>query len=212
MRKIYLSLLVFAVSGAAFAAGLKLLEEFDRRDQLKLTAQQGTIIDFLEDVKYNKSSIQQLENLKPAAWFVFRDRNNVICLGNTVAMSLRCLNELGLREFFFNDKEATDVVAAVGEQSSVLYEEFKERALVQWTPEAKEIIDFLRGIGFAVGKIVEFDLVATPADISEFEKPPKLFVLRERDGDICFGDAADLMIRCKNEMGITGISYQGDGD
>jgi hypothetical protein len=40
----------------------------------------------------------------------------------------------------------------------------------------------------------------------------KQFVFRDKNGDICLGEYVSQILRCKNEMGITGITYDGDAD
>lgn len=94
---------------------------------------------------------------------------------------------------------------AIAQTSSKLYEEFLKRDQMKLTQEEGLVIQFLKNkqtINYDVRNIVELDLL----------NPPTTFVFRDRNGDICFGDVAAEILRCKNEIGLTGVTYQGDAD
>ncbi|MBY0384054.1 hypothetical protein K2X05_02755 [bacterium] len=94
---------------------------------------------------------------------------------------------------------------AIAQTSSKLYEEFLKRDKMKLTQEEGLVIQFLKNkdtVNYDVRNIVELDLL----------NPPTTFVFRDRNGDICFGDMEAEILRCKNEIGLTGVSFQGDAD
>lgn len=94
---------------------------------------------------------------------------------------------------------------AAAQTGSKLYDEFLKRDQIKLTQEEGVVIQFLKNketINYDVRNIIELDLL----------NPPTTFVFRDRNGDICFGDVMSQILRCKNEIGLTGVSYQGDAD
>lgn len=88
---------------------------------------------------------------------------------------------------------------------SQIYNEFLKRDRMKLTQEQGVVIQFLKNketINYEVRNIVELDIL----------NPPTTFVFRDRNGDICFGDVAADLLRCKNEIGLTSVSFQGDAD
>ena len=96
MRKMILISVLSFVSLASANSVSKLYDEFVRRDEMKLTAEQGAVIQFLKTLKYNTQNIVELDLLNPSTSFVFRDRNGDICYGDVLSQILRCKNEIGL--------------------------------------------------------------------------------------------------------------------
>lgn len=94
MKKVYLVYLTLFVCGAAMAAG-SLYEEFRRRENMRLTQEQGNAINFLKLMKFNTDRIEELE-LVDGVTFVIRDRDNLVCFGDPAAKMLRCKNKIGL--------------------------------------------------------------------------------------------------------------------
>lgn len=95
MKKVFVVIFFFA--SLTFAANTSLLlEEFNRRNQLKLTQEEGVVIQFCKSLKYNTQNIVELDLLNPKTTFVFRDRGGDICYGDAISQILRCKNEIGL--------------------------------------------------------------------------------------------------------------------
>jgi hypothetical protein len=95
MKKISFALLgLCLVSGAAFAAG-SLFEEFRRRENTRLTQEQGNALSFLSMMKVEVTKIEELEIIEGGK-FVYRDRDNIVCLGDLTTRMVRCKNKIGL--------------------------------------------------------------------------------------------------------------------
>ena len=91
---------------------------------------------------------------------------------------------------------------AVAQTGSKLYDEFLKRDQIKLSQEEGAAIQFLKSLQYNTQNIIELDLL----------NPKTTFVFRDRGGDICYGDVVSQILRCKNEMGLTGVSYQGDAD
>ena len=105
-RKLAIGLLLSAFAGAVAiaadpAAPSALLQEFFRRDKLRLTPQQAQAIQFLKDLKFPTENIEEIEVLDAEGRFVLRDRNDQVCLGTPAAVLLRCKNKMGLTTVTF---------------------------------------------------------------------------------------------------------------
>lgn len=85
--------------------------------------------------------------------------------------------------------------------SSGLYEEFRKRENLRLTQEQGNAINFLKLMKYPTEKIEEFEMIDTSS-----------FVLRDREGLVCLGDVNTKLLRCKNKIGLTTISYDGDAD
>jgi hypothetical protein len=88
--------------------------------------------------------------------------------------------------------------------ASDLYNEFQRRdALANtFTREDRNALNFLRTMQFAVETIVEFESLGADGK----------FAFRDNKDVVCFGDQVKKIIRCKNNIGLTLVSYQGDND
>jgi hypothetical protein len=91
---------------------------------------------------------------------------------------------------------------ALAQVSSTLYDEFLRRDQLKLTQEEGIVIQFLKSLQYNTQNIVKLDLL----------NPKTTFVFLDRNGDICYGDVMSQILRCKNEIGLTGVSYQGDAD
>lgn len=192
-------------AGVAVAAGASdLWNEFQRRDQLKLDLYQGGALNFLKSFNYGTQNIVELEVLQPNALFVMELKNGDICLGDRVAMVVRCKNEIGVGAVHVDAKSGVTVatVAGVPEKAKDLYQEFSRREALIATPEQDAIINFLKSFAYDVQAVVELEIL----------EGNTTFVMRDRGGDICFGDTVGMILRCKNERGLTGVTFQGDSD
>lgn len=78
-----------------------LLQEFFRRDKLRMTPQQAQSIQFLKDLKFPTENIEELEVLDSDGRFVLRNRDDQVCLGSPTAVLLRCKNRMGLTTVTF---------------------------------------------------------------------------------------------------------------
>jgi hypothetical protein len=96
MKKILLGFCLLATTVAIADAGSDLYNEFLRRDQLKLTQEEGVVIQFLKSLQYNTQNVIEMDLLNPKTTFVFRDRGGDICYGDVMSQILRCKNEIGL--------------------------------------------------------------------------------------------------------------------
>ena len=102
MKKLVAIIIAISTS-VAFAQGVsQLYEEFVKRDEKKLTQEQGAAIQFLKTLNYETKNIVELDILNPTTTFVFRDRSGDICYGDSVSLILRCKNEMGLTSISFD--------------------------------------------------------------------------------------------------------------
>lgn len=92
---------------------------------------------------------------------------------------------------------------AYAEEISELYAEFLRRDDIKFSKEEGRVLAFLRSLQYPVDEISQLEL---------FEKDPAQFVFKNRNDDVCMGDVSVSIIRCKNAMGVTTVSYEGDSD
>lgn len=85
--------------------------------------------------------------------------------------------------------------------SSALYDEFRRRENMRLTQEQGNAINFLKLLKYPVEKIEEFEMMDTSS-----------FLIRDREGLVCLGDVNTKLLRCKNKIGLTTVSYDGDAD
>lgn len=201
MRIIFLSLTF--LSTFAFANVLtELNTEFSRRDAIKLTSAQGAVVNYLRAIKFPLVSIQELVALEDANQsFLLRDKFDIICFGQMSLQNLRCKTALGITSQEFNAEEM-DVSLLKSSESSTSTE-FVQRNDKVFDSHTAAIIKFLNTIKFPTDTIVELEPMK---DLSES------FFIRDRSNMVCFGSAVGEMLRCKNEIGITGVTYTGDSD
>ncbi|MCO5143154.1 MAG: hypothetical protein M9962_08705 [Oligoflexia bacterium] len=95
MKKLWLLVGLLLVSSIAYAAG-GLLEEFRRRENTRLTQEQGDAINFLRIMNYDIKRIEEIEMLDGGRRFVIRDRENIVCFGDLDTRIIRCKNKIGL--------------------------------------------------------------------------------------------------------------------
>ena len=204
MKKTSLFVSIFVAGAVATAAGFALFNEYRKRDQMVVTADQTNILNFLVAAQFTTQKIVELDVLEPNTTFVLRTRAGDVCGGDVAKQVVGCKNALGFDGLMIPDAAtvATMAGALTAKASIPLLDEFKKRVATPITPEVKAILDF-----FTLNKYQS-------SDVEELElmDPPTSFVIRNRNGDICFGDLTQSILRCKNEMGITGVTFTGDSD
>lgn len=201
MRKFLLLITFF--STIAFADTIsELNKEFARRDNIKLTGPQGSLINYLRAVKFPLETITVLDVRDDAdQTFFFKDRYDMICYGKMILQNLRCKNALGISGLEFSSETLPTPV--VSPTSSDLEQDFAARDSIVPSSSSKRVLTFLKTIKYSAETIVELEVLG---DLSES------FFIRDRNDIVCFGSVIDQMLRCKNEIGITGVTFTGDSD
>ncbi len=205
MKQLILSALLFLATVTFAQSTSQLHNEFLEREQMKLSQQEGRVMQFLKSVlQYEVRNILELETLASTSQFLMKDRNGDVCFGDATALALRCKNEIGITSLNYdNEGKATLPPLTSIEQSSDLQNEYSRRDQTQLSLHATAAIQYLKtSVQYEVRNVIELEILT----------PPTNFVFRDRSGDICFGDISKRILRCKNEIGITGVTYQGDGD
>ena len=205
MKNLITTAILFLGTMAYAQSTSQLYDEFLQREQLKLSQQEGSVMQFLKSVlKYEVRNILELEVLNPTTNFLIRDRNGDVCFGDFATQVLRCKNEIGITSFSYdNEGTATLPATAASQEASALYNEYVKRDQIKLSLQASAAVQYLKSsVIYEVRDIIEMEIL----------NPPNTFVFRDRSGDICFGDISKRLLRCKNEIGITGVTYQGDGD
>jgi hypothetical protein len=203
MKKIILALFVLSFGFVAFGDSLsKLYAEFERRDQWKPTPQQGAVLNFLNAVKFPLSNIVALDVLSPSTSFAYRVKGGDVCAGDMIQQVVTCKNELGISSFPLDNEGAPLDVSAFVNSTSTIYKEFDRRSQLK-LPLAKEaVVRFAKSLKYDVLGIEEIEIM----------NPSTQFVFRDRNGDFCYGDLFSSLLRCKNELGISRISFEGDSN
>lgn len=101
MKKLMIVFCLFASTWAVADTTSTLYEEFLKRDQKKLTADEGAVMQFLRSLKYDVHGIVEMDILSPSTTFVLRDRNDDVCFGDTEKQILRCKNKMGITGVLF---------------------------------------------------------------------------------------------------------------
>lgn len=199
----FLALLVtFASTFAAANIISELNNEFSRRDSIKLSAEQGSVINYLRAISFSLDSIIELQPLNDENQsFILRDRNDIICYGQIGLQNLRCKTTLNLTSLEVNGG-AVDTTP-IGPLASETAQEFLKRDTAVLDTHTKAIVAFLTKIKFPTGTIVELEAMKDLADS---------FFIRDRNNTVCFGGVVAEMLRCKNDIGITGVTFTGDSD
>lgn len=205
MKNLITLALLFVATISYAQSTSQLYDEFLQREQIKLSQSEGNIMQFLKGaVQYEVRNILQLEVLGSTTSFVIRDRNGDICFGDATLQALRCKNEIGITSFNYdNEGLATLPDVTPNEAAPALYNDYVKRDQTKLSlPEIAAIQYLKSSVAYEVRNIIELEIL----------DPQTTFVFRDRSGDICFGDISKRLLRCKNEIGITGVTYQGDGD
>lgn len=201
MRLLFLSITFVGVLAAANTIS-ELNKEFSRRDSLKLTNQQGAVINYLRAIKFPLTSIKELETLEDGEQsFIFKDQNDIVCFGQILQQNLRCKTKLNLTSQEFNAENMD--ISLLKTLSSDLAQEFVKRNDAPVDTHTQVILAFLTKVKYPVDTIVELELMK---DLSAS------FFVRDRNDIVCFGSAINEMLRCKNDIGITGVTFTGDSD
>jgi hypothetical protein len=95
MKKYGFAVLGLLLSGGVAIAAGTLYQEFVRRENIRLTQEQGDAINFLRLMKFDVNRIEEIEILESGS-FVIRDRDDVVCFGDVAVRMLRCKNKIGL--------------------------------------------------------------------------------------------------------------------
>jgi hypothetical protein len=180
-----------------------LLHEFNRRDSIKLTPDNGNIINYLKVLKFPYEHVITIEALKTSPYesFLLKTQSDLICAGSFQSPNLSCKNIYGFSPIQWSGK---DIFLDNHEESSLLLE-FEKRNSIVLSVAQKNILNFLYSLKFQIENIQLFEI------ISQVEGKES-FILKTMSDMICLGSLEQQMLRCKNSMGITGISYQGDAD
>ena len=205
MKNLITTSLLFFTTLAYAQTTSQIYEEFLQREQMKLSQQEGSVMQFLKSVlQYEVRNILELEVLSPTTTFVIRDRNGDVCFGDYTIQALRCKNEIGITSSNYdNDGKTTLPAVSPNASAPAIYNEYVRRDQTKLTLQASAAIQYLKSsVLYDVRNVIELEILT----------PPTSFVFRDRSGDICFGDISKRLLRCKNEIGITGVTYQGDGD
>jgi hypothetical protein len=200
MKKWMIGLFVLSLSYGAFGDGLSdLMAEFQKRDEIKLTADQGAVLNFLSAVKYAPQGIQEIE-IVAGNIFIFRDRNGDYCKGDMSQVLVQCFNEIGVPSFSFQNDPKLKFNPA-DPVNSAMTNEFLRREQIKFTIDQKLALSFLKKMDYRTQGIIQLEMM-----------DPTHFLHRDRNGNVCLGDIGKQILRCKNEIGITGVSFQGDAD
>jgi hypothetical protein len=92
---------------------------------------------------------------------------------------------------------------ASAQTPSALYQEFTRRDSLKLTPDQGAVINFLKILKFPVDSIIEIETLGGAQ---------QEFLLKDKSDNVCFGSISNQILRCKNVIGITGVTYQGDAD
>ncbi len=197
MKKIWVLLALLAAAPVAFAAGT-LYGEFRRRENIRLSLEQGNVINFLRLMAFNVDRIEELELGAGAGGFFVRDRDNIICAGKIGSRMLRCKNKLGLTTVSMDQSSSRADLAVSGP----LGEEFAARERRRLTQPEGDAVSFLRLMKFDVSRVEELEMMEGGQN----------FVIRDRDNVVCLGDIPTRLLRCKNRIGLTTVTFDGDAD
>lgn len=91
---------------------------------------------------------------------------------------------------------------AADPSTSALFQEFLRRDKLRLSAEQGQAIAFLKEIKFPTEDIVEIEVLDADGR----------FVLRDRKDQVCVGTPSLVLLRCKNTMGLTTVTFQGDSD
>lgn len=92
---------------------------------------------------------------------------------------------------------------AMATSTSALFQDYMAREKTKINAQQNAVVEFLKAIPYNVQGVIEIEILT----------PQSTFLIRDRNGDICFGDTEHLTLRCKNEMGLLGVTFSGaDGD
>ncbi|PIK15251.1 hypothetical protein [Halobacteriovorax sp. JY17] len=89
----------FAISAAAFAAS-PLVEEYKRRRSVVHTEQMKEAYEFMKKFDRLPENITELEVFGRTGKFIAKSKNDEVCFGDILTVSLECYNSIGYRTFF----------------------------------------------------------------------------------------------------------------
>jgi hypothetical protein len=200
MKKIVICILLAAGSVAAVST---LFTEYRLRAQMTLTEDQAAVLDFLDQMEFSKQAIVELQTID-ADKFVLRHRDGDICVGDISRFMIRCRSKISFPGMMAPSEPGSAVL--VKELGSVaktpLIDEFLRREKTPFTADQKAVIDFLVAMKYPPDEVEDLEIL----------DPPTSFVIKVQNGDICLGELTESLLRCKNELGITSVGFQGDSD
>lgn len=85
--------------------------------------------------------------------------------------------------------------------ASDLYSEFLRRDSIRLNLEQGNAIKFLKQINFPTEKITQLEILTEGT-----------FAIQDNQDIICFGNINHRMLRCKNRIGLTTVTFDGDAD
>ncbi len=201
MRKKFGLLTMLLLFGTvAYAAG-SLYDEFRVRENIRLTQDQGNAVNFLRLMNYNVDRIEELEVSDGGNTFFARDRDEIICAGIVSSRMVRCKNKIGLTTVVIN-QAGVGPTGSRSASSGPLALEFRRREGLRLTQEQGNAVEFLRLMKFNVSRV----------DALEMIDGGQNFVIRDRDNVVCLGDIPTRILRCKNRIGLTTVTFDGDAD
>lgn len=197
MKKIIIALTFFV--SLAFAQDISdLIKEFNRREAIKFKPAQGAIVNFLVALKFPIDDINAIE-LRGNDFFI-KNRSDVTCFGNISEQTFRCRNRLGHLSQSVGEANPTAQDATSGATEI----EFMRREAIPLSQTEQSVIEFLKTtLKFPVGNIVKLELLGD-ASVS--------FFIEDINNLVCFGNIEGEILRCKNEIGITSVTFVGDSD
>ncbi len=197
MKKLILALTLF--TSLAFAQDISdLIKEFNRRESIKFKPAQGATINFLVALKFPIDDITSIE-LRGNDFFI-KNRSNLTCFGNISEQTFRCRNRLGHLSQSIGEMNP----APQDSTSGATEIEFLRRESLPLTETEKNVVEFLKTtLKFPVGNIVKIELLGD-ASVS--------FFIEDINNLVCFGNIEGEILRCKNEIGITSVTFVGDSD
>ena len=92
-------------------------------------------------------------------------------------------------------------VGATAWATSDLYTEFLRRDSVRFNLQEGKVLKFLRELQYSVEKIQKIEILEGDS-----------FLIQDDKNVICLGDIQKRILRCKNSIGLTTVTFDGDAD
>lgn len=201
-----LALVTHAQSTGTTASAL--VNEFFRRDKLRMNVKQAAVIRFMKDIKVSTANFEELEVFDAEGSFVYRTASDLYCFGNPSLLMLRCKNRIGIPTVALpgSDAVAAEVLVASLATStapkSTMIVEFLRRDQIQLSRELQAVLKFLAELAVPTENIIEIEVIDAEGR----------FIYNDRNDQVCLGSPSIFMIRCKNRMGLSTVTFQGDAD
>lgn len=85
---------------------------------------------------------------------------------------------------------------------SALYQEFLRRDKLRLNSKQGQVINFLKALKVPTEEIIELEVLDDEGR----------FLIRDRKDQVCLGDIKKVLLRCKNQIGLSTVIFQGDSD